>query len=101
MKSFGTLLSLLLGLAVAWTARCESPQVAIKRDIPYAQINGHPLLLDLHLPEGVSKPPLVVFMHGGSWRAGSKKDCPMSWITAKGYALASIDYRLSMEAVFP
>lgn len=73
----------------------------VTRDIPYAKVGDRPLLLDLYLPQGVTKPPLVVFIHGGSWRTGSRKDCTMTWIVPKGYALASIDYRLSQEAVFP
>jgi acetyl esterase/lipase len=85
----------------AATVRAKDPVRPTKADIPYAEVNGKKLLLDLYLPEGIDKPPLVVFIHGGSWRAGSRKDCLLTWAVAKGYALASIDYRLSQEAVFP
>jgi len=73
----------------------------ITRDIEFARVDGKPLRLDLYLPKDVANPPLVVFMHGGSWRAGKRADCAMTWIVPKGFALASIDYRLSQQAVFP
>jgi acetyl esterase/lipase len=78
------------------------PRIApTKPDLTYAEVGGHPLLLDLYVPESTQKPPLVVFIHGGSWRAGTYKNCPMAWLTTKGYAVASIQYRFSPEAVFP
>jgi len=43
----------------------------------------------------------VVFFHGGSWRSGSKKTCHVGWLTHHGYAVASVDYRLSGQAKFP
>lgn len=46
-------------------------------------------------------PPLVVFIHGGSWRAGSYKRCQTPWLTEHGFAVASIGYRLSQQGVFP
>lgn len=45
--------------------------------------------------------PLVVWIHGDSWRDGSKADCPIAWLASEGYAVASIGYRLSDTAVFP
>jgi acetyl esterase/lipase len=58
---------------------------------------------DLYLPEGCSGGglPLVVWIHGPDWRTGSKADCPITWLVEQGFAVASIDYRLSDAAVFP
>jgi acetyl esterase/lipase len=59
---------------------------------------------DLHLPrdrDRVHGLPLVVWIHGDTWRTGSKDDCPVTWLTADGYAVASVGYRLSAEASFP
>lgn len=70
-------------------------------DLEYARAGDQKLLLDLHLPDQVSKPPLVMFIHGGSWRAGSRKDKYLLFLAKNGYAVASIDYRLSQTAVFP
>lgn len=72
-----------------------------KADIVVATVEGHELKLDLYLPKDVKKPPLVVFIHGGSWRANSYKKCLTPWLTDYGFAVASISYRFSQQAVFP
>jgi len=69
-------------------------------DIEYARVGEHVLNLDLHLPKEAN-PPLIVYVHGGAWRAGSKADVPIAKLLDHGYAIASVDYRLSTEAVFP
>jgi len=45
--------------------------------------------------------PLIVWIHGGAWRAGSKDRCPATRFLQKGYIVASINYRLSQHAIFP
>ena len=61
--------------------------------------------LDLYLPETGNGPfPLVVFIHGGGWYGGDKTDGQESaWLTLRehGYAVASLNYRLSGEAPHP
>lgn len=71
------------------------------RDIPYVT-DGHPRQkFDLYLPEQAVKAPLIIWVHGGAWLAGSKEDfAPLDYLTA-GYAVASINYRLSQHATFP
>lgn len=83
----------------SWSA--GKPDTKEILDIPFAQESGTELKLDLFLPVGVEKPPLVVFIHGGGWTGGSRKKCPVGWLVQEGYAVASIDYRLSDQAVFP
>ncbi len=78
--------------------------VKVVKDLEYARADGRKLLLDLYLPERASGPrPLVVWIHGGGWSAGSKEGgrWRASQLTPKGYAVASIGYRLSGEAKFP
>ena len=72
-------------------------------DLEYAKVDGISLKLDLLMPSKKTyrKPELVVFFHGGSWRSGSKKTCHVGWLTLHGYAVASVDYRLSGQAKFP
>ena len=70
-------------------------------DIQYAAVDKHHLLLDLHLPSGVESPPLIVWVHGGAWRSGSKDSVPIVALVDRGYAIASVDYRLSPVAKFP
>ena len=71
-------------------------------DIEYARIDGQPLLLDLYLaPVAEAPTPLIIWVHGGAWRAGSKADVPIQALVARGYSIASVDYRLSPVARFP
>ena len=77
-------------------------------------VGFRPLTLDLYLPLGsVDRPssgfPLVVFIHGGAWMSGDSHSCArfsdfpgvLATLSAKGYVVASINYRLSGEAKFP
>jgi acetyl esterase/lipase len=70
------------------------------RDIVYATVDGKPLGLDLYLPAGVRKPPLVVWVHGGAWSAGTKAQYPKE-LVERGFAVASLDFRQTPEARFP
>lgn len=73
----------------------------VRKDIEFASVDGHRLKLDLYLPDESKDAPLVVWIHGGGWRGGSKNNCPISWLTDDGYAVASISYRLTDKAIFP
>lgn len=73
-------------------------------DIEYARSGNESLKLDLYLPEGEGPFPLVIWVHGGGWRSGDKALSPASAQvrqTTRGYAVASINYRLSQQAKFP
>ena len=69
-------------------------------DVSYGKTPERDLKLDLYMPEDIKNPLMVVWVHGGAWREGSKEDPPKD-LLKRGYALASIDYRLSIEAPFP
>lgn len=79
----------------------ESAAPVVHKDIEFANVDGHSLKLDLYLPAETKNPSLLVWIHGGGWRAGSKSNCPISWLTDDGYAVASISYRLTDKAIFP
>lgn len=70
------------------------------RNIEFARVGEHLLELDLYLSEGES-PQLVVWVHGGAWRAGSKERMPLGGLVEHGFAIASVNYRLSPVAEFP
>ena len=78
--------------------------VKAHRDLVYVG-NGHERhKLDLFVPEKADGPlPLIIWVHGGGWQNGSKDGCPplRDGYTERGYAVASINYRLSGHAVFP
>ena len=79
----------------------EDSSVRIHRDLVFAQIGGQVLKLDLYLPPTYETAPLVVWIHGGGWRGGSKSKPAIQEITNHGFALASIDYRLTDKVLFP
>ena len=96
-----TLVSVLLALCAVVGRAGEPLQNKVLRDIEFAKAGDVPLKLDLHLPAGQARAPLIVWVHGGAWRSGSKKDMPLGKLVADGYAVASVDYRLSTQAKFP
>lgn len=79
----------------------DAENYRVQKDIPYAETPEQTLLLDLYLPRDAVQPPLVVWVHGGAWRSGSKNKMPLTALVEAGYAAASIDYRLSPVAKFP
>jgi acetyl esterase/lipase len=44
---------------------------------------------------------VIAWVHGGAWRLGSKENPRALRMVARGYAVASLNYRLSQEATFP
>jgi acetyl esterase/lipase len=70
-------------------------------DIPYVTAGHDRQTLDLYLPDQDGRYPLIIWIHGGAFRMGSKQDgVPLEYL-AEGYALASLNYRLSQHAIFP
>ena len=78
------------------------PGVKAVRDIAYVDGGAAAQKLDLYIPEKPGGPwPLIIWIHGGGFSAGDKGDCPARRMTYLGYAVASLNYRLSGEALFP
>jgi len=73
-------------------------------DIPYATISEAEKL-DIYLPnDGTGPFPVIVSIHGGAFIGGDKNDgqvVPMLEGLKRGYAVVSINYRLSGEATIP
>jgi acetyl esterase/lipase len=88
---------LLLSLPFSMQAQNDT---TVTRNIVYAEAGSKKLLLDLYIPKWQKDPYLIVWIHGGAWRSGSKESPPTGLLEA-GYALASVNYRLSEEAIFP
>ncbi len=72
----------------------------VEKDIVYAEAGGRPLGLDLYL-SGQPGRPLIVWVHGGAWRSGSKDRCPAPVALRAGFDVACVSYRLSGAAIFP
>ena len=78
--------------------------VRIWRDIAYVSEGHERQKLDFYAPSPSAGPgpwPCVVFIHGGGWIAGSKSGNSAVGLCWRGYAVASIGYRLSNHAPFP
>jgi acetyl esterase/lipase len=78
----------------------QASEPRVYRNIEYATIEGKSLRLDVYTPPNVATPGLVVWVHGGAWRSGTKANPPMAFVQ-NGFALASVDFRQSGEARFP
>ncbi|MCA8998902.1 MAG: alpha/beta hydrolase fold domain-containing protein, partial [Planctomycetaceae bacterium] len=94
---FGLLPLLVIGvLASNTTASDGSPKVI--RNLSYGPAPQQ--VLDLYLTDQPGS-PLIVWVHGGAWRAGSKDNVPILELVKRGYNIASVEYRLSPIAKFP
>jgi acetyl esterase/lipase len=72
------------------------------RDLQYADRESGALALDLYVPDGETAAPLVVSIHGGGWQSGDRTQTGDTLrLVERGYALASVSYRLTDAATFP
>jgi acetyl esterase/lipase len=97
---------LLAALAPGQAAPKPNPipdRVQLDRDRVYAQRPSGNLTLDLYRPQTLGKAPLpvVIWIHGGGWAKGNKSPCPATWLATQGYAVASVQYRLTDVAPWP
>jgi acetyl esterase/lipase len=80
------------------------PNSTIEKDIVFSKVDGRELHLDLVRPTSVTKPtPFIIWLHGGGWRQGDRKDyhAAMRDMAQLGYAGASVEYRLAPAHKFP
>jgi acetyl esterase/lipase len=73
-------------------------------DVAYAIVSPAQLL-DIYVPDTGDGPfPIILHLHGGAFEMGSRRDLHVpGWLRGleSGYALVSVGYRLSGEAIFP
>ncbi|MFW0785280.1 alpha/beta hydrolase [Gordonia sp. CPCC 206044] len=81
------------------SAPCEPPV----QQIAYIRRDTGTLYLDLVVPRSPRPAPVIVFVHGGGWFTGDRTLRPdlHRYFVARGFAMASVDYRLSGQALFP
>ncbi len=75
-----------------------------RKDVEYGRPGAHPLLLDLHVPDGAGPFAAAILVHGGGFDEGSKSTNvrPLFEPLANaGFAWFSIDYRMAPEYRFP
>jgi acetyl esterase/lipase len=96
-----------LGL-VATRGYAQAP-APTHNDLAYAEVarddgTSKTLLMDVWLgPAGGEPAPLVIWIHGGAWLGGTYNAAPpgLQAMLQQGLAVASIQYRLSGESIFP
>ncbi|MGQ0696918.1 MAG: alpha/beta hydrolase fold domain-containing protein [Panacagrimonas sp.] len=77
---------------------------ALEKDIVFGAPGGENLMLDFIRPtQGKGPFPLLVVLHGGGWRAGSRADYQsgMPGFAQLGWAVAAVQYRLAPKYKFP
>lgn len=77
--------------------------VRVLTDVPYRNTGLVAHTLDIYIPEGATKAPVVLYIHGGGFRILSKET---HWamalaFAAQGYVTFSINYRLAPKNPFP
>lgn len=91
--------------ALALVAGCVPrlpDSVKHEANIEYARVGTNSLLLDIYSPkQPIGKLPVVVWIHGGSWKSGSKDPCYIGFMATQNLAIVSINYRLSGVAPYP
>ena len=98
---------LLFLLAIGSTALSQPLKTVIPegvisiRDLAYVDGGHERQKLDLYLPKEGGKLPLIINIHGGAFKMGDKSQGVPADYLARGYAVASINYRLSQHAKFP
>ena len=98
-----TVLAMLVVAVLFVVVRAAADAPHITKDIPYAGAGSDKMQsLDFVCPSSGPGPfPLVLWIHGGGWISGDKAEQTAYFLTEHGYAVASINYRLIPQAVFP
>jgi len=86
------------------TEREVPDNIEIFKNIEYKKVDSTSLQLDIYRLKDLTEPkPVMIFIHGGSWRSGKRSDYLPYLIdyAEKGYVTATVSYRLIKEAIFP
>jgi len=82
----------------------EVPSSVVVNSYLYANYNFRDISIDIYSPANLhEQKPVILFIHGGGWRSGNRSmDAPMAIFFAQnGYVVATVEYRLSPEALYP
>lgn len=71
--------------------------------VPFARPQGIQLVADMYLPHGPGPFPAIVFIHGGGWRNGTRKQLrrQAAYMASHGMVGMAIEYRLAPAHPFP
>ena len=90
MRFTFSLASLLLGSVVF------AAEPVVHRDLAYAEPKNERQTLDVYAPAEGKNHPVFVWVHGGGWQSGDKKDVakkPQAFVD-RGFVFVSVNYRL-------
>lgn len=78
-------------------------KIGIKKNIAYAFLGNRKLYLDVIRPTDRNTHPVVLLIFGGGWRSGDRSQMiPIAQqLALAGYVAVPVDYRLSIEALYP
>src|SRR5882724_7332783 len=88
-------------LLVVFAVPVIAAEPKIRRGLPYAEPKNERQMLDVYAPTEGKNHPVVVWVHGGGWQAGDKKDVdkkPQAFVD-KGFVFVSVNYRLLKDTV--
>lgn len=69
--------------------------------LEFARPAGTPLLMDLRIPNRPGPHPVILYLHSGAWITGDRFGGAAIRQASRGYAVASIDYRLAPTHIWP
>ncbi len=81
------------------SGEAKTAMMTVRRNIPYVQPRHDRQTLDVYLPADAKDLPVMIWIHGGGWRAGSKSNVqvkPQAFVD-KGFIFVSVEYRLVPE----
>lgn len=94
-----------IGLERVVDLKPEVPSVVKElKNVEYKMVDGKTLQMDFYKPKNAEgQLPLLVFIHGGSWKGGKRSDYLVYLIkfAQKGYMTATVSYRLSGDSIYP
>jgi acetyl esterase/lipase len=94
-----------IGLEDAVNLKPEIPKdIEEIKNIEYKNINGKSLQLDIYRQKETNTvSPLLVFIHGGSWKSGKRSDYLVYLLdfAKRGYITAAVSYRLLEDGPYP
>jgi len=74
------------------------------KNIEYKNVDVKSLQLDIYKPRNLQEPaPLLIFIHGGSWKGGKRSDYLVYLVdfAERGYVTATVSYRLLADGPYP
>lgn len=83
-------------VALLFSSRLPAGEPKVQRDIPYTEPKNERQTLDVFAPPDGTNHPVVIWIHGGGWHSGDKKDVrgkPQAFVD-RGFVFVSINYRL-------